>query len=592
MGSEMCIRDRCLVISEMCQKSSKVLKFTKKIGLDWEWLEGIVKVGKKESGKESGRSGAELYLDDVAAGRPIIAYPGRKGAFRLRYGRCRTSGIAGKAIHPATMELLDEFIAIGTQMKVERPGKGCVAAPCTSIEGPVVKLSDGSVRRISSYAEALEVKNQVTQIIALGDILIPYGDFAKANHPLFPSAWCEEWWVLELREKGGKWDDVHTMPSADQAFKLSQKHKVPLHPAYTYRWHDVESEQLLELAEWLVKGKLKYEFFTLKEFRVQSSPSKSILEELCVPHTIDSAFVVLDQNHAAALLRCMGLLKGRGLSIDKFKEAYDEKLPALELINKLAGVEVKPYAPTYIGARMGRPEKAKKREMRPAPHVLFPIGGAGGKLRSIMKVYKADNYARMPSVDLTRRKCEKCNDLTPYLTCPDCLSETKQERICPKCGRPGTDETCPCGSHTMDVDERPVDVKRLMKKAIETCDFEPEELKGVQGMVSAAKIPERLEKGILRAKHKISVYKDGTVRFDATNMVLTHFYPREIGTPVEKLKELGYTHDAEGKVLERDDQLVELLPQDMLLAEKGADYLTRTAQFIDGLLVKVYNLQP
>ena len=41
------------------------------------------------------------------------------------------------------MVILDEFIAVGTQLRIEKPGKGCVAAPVDSIEGPFVKLNDG-----------------------------------------------------------------------------------------------------------------------------------------------------------------------------------------------------------------------------------------------------------------------------------------------------------------------------------------------------------------------------------------------------------------------------------------------------------------
>ena len=38
---------------------------------------------------------------------------------------------------------------------------------------------------------------------------------------------------------------------------------------------------------------------------------------------------------------------------------------------------------TRIGARIGRPEKAKERLMKPAPNMLFPIGENGGKERNI-----------------------------------------------------------------------------------------------------------------------------------------------------------------------------------------------------------------
>ena len=52
-----------------------------------------------------------------------------KGGFRLRYGRSRNAGLAAMGIHPATMEIV-EFLAVGTQMKIERPGKGNCVVPC------------------------------------------------------------------------------------------------------------------------------------------------------------------------------------------------------------------------------------------------------------------------------------------------------------------------------------------------------------------------------------------------------------------------------------------------------------------------------
>ena len=48
----------------------------------------------------------------------------------------------------------------------------------------------------------------------------------------------------------------------------------------------------------------------------------------------------------------------------------------------------------------------------------------------------------------------------------------------------------------------------------------PKQLRGVKGLTNEDKTPEIIEKGILRAKYDLSVYKDGTIRFDATNAPL------------------------------------------------------------------------
>ena len=110
---------------------------------------------------------------------------------------------------------------------------------------------------------------------------------------------------------------------------------------------------------------------------------------------------------------------------------------------------------------------------------------------------------------------------------------------------------------------------------------------------------ENLAKGILRASYDLYVNKDGTIRYDMTELPLTHFKPREIGTTVSMLKKLGYTHDFRGEELVSEDQIVEIKPQDVVLpncpdsVEEGAGIVFfRVANFIDDLLKNFYGLEP
>ncbi|MEW6329021.1 MAG: DNA polymerase II large subunit, partial [Candidatus Micrarchaeota archaeon] len=598
----------CLVVGEgIAQKASKVLKYTRKRGLDWSWLENLAKVTKGEGKTEIKPN--PRFLEEIVAGRPVFAYPSAKGGFRLRYGRTRATGIAAKAIHPATMIILDSFPAIGTQLKLERPGKGCVVSPCDSIEGPIVELGDGSLAQISTLEEAERVKNDVRRIVFLGDILVSYGDFLRSNHPLIPSGYCEEFWLRELeRAAEEKKLDIKKINaneiSAEEAFKISETYGVPLHPKYTYFWHDISPAQLKELAEWLATGKLIYEWFKLKEFRVQSSPTKEILEMLGVPHKVNESFLVLDENHSPALLRSLGILQGRGVSLERFSKVLagaKEGSKTLEIVNELAGVKIRERAPTYIGARMGRPEKAREREMKPSPNVLFPVGEAGGKLRSIMKAYgiakERERYEGAGiMVEVARLRCPSCGDITILNRCDRCGVKTLPEYVCSRCGKTSRDAKngrCSCGSSATPYDSRSINLSTIMSDALHRCGNSfSGDIKGVRGMTSECKIPEPLEKGILRAKHDVYVFKDGTSRFDATDVPLTHFYPNEIGVGIEKLKELGYAHDCEGKELTSETQLLELKPQDVVLSDRGADYLSRVARFVDDLLVYLYGLPP
>ena len=47
-------------------------------------------------------------------------------------------------------------------------------------------------------------KNEIKEIIHLGDILISFGEFSENNHKLIPNGYCEEEWCLELIEKLNK----------------------------------------------------------------------------------------------------------------------------------------------------------------------------------------------------------------------------------------------------------------------------------------------------------------------------------------------------------------------------------------------------
>jgi DNA polymerase II large subunit len=120
----------------------------------------------------------------------------------------------------------------------------------------------------------------------------------------------------------------------------------------------------------------------------------------------------------------------------------------------------------------------------------------------------------------------------------------------------------------------------------------PQQVKCVKELKSKNQTPEAIEKGLIRAKYNLPVFRDGTIRFDMSDVPVTHFTPKEIYVDWKRLHALGYTHDWEGNPLERDDQMLELFPQDFIVAKNAADYFIRTAQFVDEVLVKYYKMEP
>ena len=591
------------LVEGVLQKAPKIMKHVSNLNIDgWEWLsELIAKAQAKEESALNYPKG-DKYLDEIIAGRPVFSYPSREGGFRLRYGRARNTGIAAVGIHPAAMTICDDFIAVGTQLKMERPGKGGAVVPVNSIEGPSVKLDDGSVVQVNSVEQALELKDRVSEILSLGDILIGFGEFLENNHPLMPAGWSEDWWAQEveqvLMEKKFDADlspylsPPYLEPTPSLAVELSEKLEVPLHPAYTYLFHDIGIEELRELGGWLAGGEPEFEEGELKGLRlIMNQTPKRVLDVLGVPHRVEDEHVLIE-DCALPLCRCLGLLNGQRLTSERLEETLREN-PAkdvMEIIQILAGFSVRRKAPTRIGCRMGRPEKANPRLMRPPVHVLFPVSLRGGATRSVIKAAERGEIY----VEVARLECPKCGTVCFTRKCPKCGTIANYKKVCPRCKQPMNEERCfACNSRTEYFDRRRIELGPLLNEALQRLQEEaPPEVKGVRGMTSAHKIPEPIEKGVLRAKHHVYVFKDGTVRFDATDVPLTHFRPREVGISVERLRELGYELDYKGDSLEQEDQLVELKVQDIVLSNACAEYLLRASKFVDDLLQKFYGLKP
>jgi len=594
-----------LVIAEgIALKAPKVKKHVDKLKLPgWDFLEKFVVTVKTDDASAQLKP-KDKYLQDLIAGRPVFSYPSRPGGFRLRYGRGRNTSFAAAGLSPATMVMVDDFIAAGTQLKVERPGKAAAIGPVDTLEGPTVRLFNGDVVRVDTAQEALRIRPSVQQILDIGEILINFGDFLENNHPLVPSSYCYEWWVQELDAKVPV-KELGDLINPDQktALSLSDTYKVPLHPKYTYLWHDITLDDLTALAEYIQKnGK----FVEKLQFPLDDK-IKTILETLLVLHIVREKQIIIEE--PLPFIRCLGL------NTDLKRIWTSPEKDIMDTVSKLSGITIRRRAPIRIGGRMGRPEKSDKREMKPAPHVLFPIGEAGGRRRSLQTakdfVEEEDNGDQRNNefrTGLTVQK-EKVGTIKVQIgerICPLCKVRTFKNRCncgkftqpllkCQSCGIEVQKPVCPkCNKETTSATEMDIDFKSECLLALKNLGERDNlvSIKGVLGLTSKNKTPEPLEKGILRAKHSIVMFKDGTVRYDLSDMPLTHIKPKEIGVPVEKLKEMGYELDVYGKPLVDQNQILELKVQDIVVSKDCGEYLLKTAGFIDDLLMKYYKVDP
>ncbi|MGI0134486.1 MAG: DNA polymerase II large subunit, partial [Candidatus Micrarchaeaceae archaeon] len=301
---------------------------------------------------------------------------------------------------------------------------------------------------------------------------------------------------------------------------------------------------------------------------------------------------------AQSLVASLGFSDSERIRLDKSAlSKYDSAKSPLETLNSAAPFRIMRRS-TRIGGRIGRPEKAKERLMKPAPHVLFPIGEHGGKERSIAKAYASEKRKFSNTgidIEMVKYRCDAGKEITHLPYCRKHKSKATLEMVCRTCGRKTLTDTCAtCGGRALASEVRRINLIADIDDAMRNSGLQsmPKSFKGVRGLSNRNKSAEPLEKGLLRANYGVFIFKDGTSRFDATDMPMTHFYPKEVGVSVEKLREMGYEDDCYGNRLERDDQLLELRHQDVILNNRGADYFIRVSKFVDHMLKRYYGMEP
>jgi len=580
----------------------RIEKWGSEFGLEhWEWVGEYLELQKEihsdgddsedEDGEdEKKHTPSDKYLGSLTAGRPIFGHPGRKGGFRIRYGHSRTNGLAAVSFHPATMEITERFIAIGTQLKTEYPGKATVGTPCDAIHPPIVRLENGDVMKVKTREKAKELERRIDEILFLGDILVPYGEFVENGKKLLPSPYVSEWWEKEL-EKSLEQKDVklgrdftERDPSPKEAFKICDVLEIPLHPRWSYHWTETSLDRFKELYDSVRAGNLEGE------------KTKEALEDILMEHRETEEGIKVRKKDLKVLKKLLAADEDNSEFIDELESASE--IP--EFIEDVSGIKSREQAPHYIGARMGRPEKAEKRTIKGKPQVLFPCGKKeGGRMRNLTAAYEHGTI----NEGILQNKCTECDSYSFFSYCRECGASTEKRWFCSSCGKEHLEEkdSCEkCGNERLNRYKwTDIDIEEIVDEAKENLGIRhmPKLLKSVRGMSGKHKTVEPVEKGILREKHDLYVNKDATVRYDSIDIPMTHFKPKEIGVPVETLREYGYTEDIEGEPLEREEQILEMKPQDIVIPDgdkslAASDYMIKVANFVDELLEDFYGLEP
>jgi DNA polymerase II large subunit len=314
---------------------------------------------------------------------------------------------------------------------------------------------------------------------------------------------------------------------------------------------------------------------------ITSNHRVQVLRKCLVEHRLEGNSAVISDD--AAMIMAILL---------KLEDRSDVPVPSnpVEFVKALSGLTLGRQTTTTVGVRVGRPEKAMVRRLKPPVHALFPVGFAGGAYRDVITASKHGPVR----IEVVNKYCPECGERRFSTRCEICGSGTVPFKACPHCGSTTSADVCPnCRAKTLPYSNLDYDLRAKLDAVKAKIPFDPSKpVKGVRGLMSVSKTPEPLEKGIIRSRHQVFVYKDGTLRIDVTNAPLTHFRPRDIKADPKALVRLGYENDREGKPLERDDQLLELKPQDIIVPIDIASDLVRMAQFVDDEVQNLYSLPP
>ena len=783
-----------LVIGEgMCLKAPKIQKHTERMKIaGWEFISKFASRGKEDdnsgaANKFKSRKVAPItkFMKDIIAGRPVFGAPLQPGGFRLRYGRSRPSGLAAASANTACMLAMDDFITIGTQMKIERPGKACAITPSDDTDGPWVVLRDGRFLRLDDAKSFHTIRDKVSMVWDNGELVLGYGEFMENNKKLVPAGYCNDWWASDLIEELSSQkaiDDfielsnrdrlklpegipgIHPEDSEDEnaqfhirrnwhnaltklqlnwdeARDIAIRFKTSLPPPHNPWFLDLPIEWTPALIDMIEDAKIE-PFGTVKDGIVESEKSLNamplpesrqlriiggvkgwdakkmdILRPEVLPdfdsETIPGLEVKLEapifadempegwayiqHGFAKASAMILGLshhhdgddlvitsgwpamvegfgfssdgeaplrikdaksrflqriteLRGahtvlvserarqnklaqekatvriaaetdarqRGLNIsetDKVgKEASDKVIDEGPLdpteylasqiheddhsvdgilieIRKISDLRWEHSAPTRIGCRMGRPEKAAPRVMNPRTHTLFPIELNGGNQRLLANAMEKESI----NVQMGKRTCTKCGKISPMVICHHRIpNQDGQEEAGLTCGGRTLMAVSKDKKKRRRGEVQNVNLTTLIEDARIKLGLDriPRQIKCMKKIASRDQTPEAIEKGILRAQFDLPVFRDGTIRYDMSDVPITHFTPREVSVSWKTLKELGYTHDCHGNELLDDEQMLEIFPQDFIVAKNAGDYFVKAAKFIDEVLTRHYKMEP
>ena len=158
---------------------------------------------------------------------------------------------------------------------------------------------------------------------------------------------------------------------------------------------------------------------------------KQIFDDLgCAHQVINKESLILESDEANVLCYFLNFKTQQEMENIFIEESILQSNTALDYLNQLGIVKMRDKAGTFVGARMGRPEKAKMRQMTGSPQVMFPVAEEGDRLRSFQSALESNKINSIFPCFF----CDECKKEMIYSHCEECGAKCSKKYYCRSCG--------------------------------------------------------------------------------------------------------------------------------------------------------------
>ena len=482
------------------------------------------------------------FLSTTRPYYPVFANLPNSG-FRIVVGKARNIGFGTIAINKILFQLI-EFLSLGDQIKLEYPFKTYLVQIVANLEGPFVQLTDKSCIRINSQKDLESHLSKIERILTLGDILLDPMDVPRSIHTNFIAQTHKEWVDEALIHLSGL--------NSEQI-----RYLMDLFDDIT------QSEEIFYTREYLKNS------FNKNISKISAFISVELYKKFQIPiHPKWTPRWNEITNKEWRNFRSW-IQKSRFWET----ESSDGKIHQIEgpidnaIINtlKTGEIEFKVSNDKIIITSFGSvlyylflDKTNDLGEIEPAEALFNPVQFLNNSSKIFFFI--EDKFRVNASLNSTN---------TYYL-------DSIREQINGFYVEPGSNDEKELIKSRMDEFEVNLDLENI--------NF----LKSPLREYESNKRQEILDKTILRAKHKLPIFKDGLIHFSVIDSPLKVFKPNEIEIPFELLKKFGYYYDIDGNLLTSGDQEVLLQANDIIIPKIISKDLLRVMEFINDELNFIY----